>query len=153
MKVFHDTQGKSVLDIGSGAGFPGMVLKIADESIQLTLLDKNPKRILFLKEVARELDLSSIIFLNRSLQDLEKNEISRLFDIVTFRALPKKSMRFINLKRILAPTGSVVRMYSESEGKSEPIFSFLVEVSRWNGFLPYYDLKRTVVRYSLANGD
>ncbi len=51
-KVLPHSFGLRILDIGTGAGFPGMVMKIADQSLHMTLLDKNPKKIVFLKHVA-----------------------------------------------------------------------------------------------------
>ena len=47
-----------VIDVGTGAGFPGMVLKILKPEIEITLLDSLKKRLSFLEEVAKELDLS-----------------------------------------------------------------------------------------------
>ena len=49
----------SVIDVGTGAGFPGMVLKILQPDIELTLLDSLNKRINFLKTVASEIDVSA----------------------------------------------------------------------------------------------
>ncbi len=43
--------GKKVLDVGSGAGFPGLVLRIVDDSLSVTLVDKNPKRIVFFEGI------------------------------------------------------------------------------------------------------
>ena len=50
-----DFKGKSVVDVGTGAGFPGMPLRILEPSIHLTLLDSLNKRIDFLKEVCEDL--------------------------------------------------------------------------------------------------
>ena len=49
-----DVKGKAVADVGTGAGFPGMPLKIVEPSIRMTLLDSLNKRIDFLKEVCAE---------------------------------------------------------------------------------------------------
>jgi 16S rRNA (guanine527-N7)-methyltransferase len=147
-KVWDDTSGKNLLDIGSGAGFPGLVLKIADDSIKLTLLDKSPKRIIFLKHVARELGLSDISFVNRTTQDFVSSETNHFFDVVTFRALPKPSLDSFEARSFLLPHGSLIRMYSESPVSEELQFLLLNEDRRWEGFLPYLNLKRTVIRYS-----
>jgi len=52
-----DFKDAKVLDIGSGAGFPGLPLKIAEPSIELTLLDATKKRVSFLTELCRELSI------------------------------------------------------------------------------------------------
>ena len=50
--------GGKVIDVGTGAGFPGMVLKILKPDLEITLLDSLKKRLVFLEEVAKELDLN-----------------------------------------------------------------------------------------------
>ena len=55
-----DFKGKTVADIGTGAGFPGMPLRIVDPSIHLTLLDSLNKRIDFLKEVCSDLGFTDV---------------------------------------------------------------------------------------------
>jgi len=55
-----DLKGKTVVDVGTGAGFPGMPMKILEPSIQLTLLDSLGKRITFLQEVCNELGLQNV---------------------------------------------------------------------------------------------
>ena len=52
--------GKSVVDVGTGAGFPGLPLRVLEPSIRLTLLDSLNKRIQFLETVCRELDLPDV---------------------------------------------------------------------------------------------
>ena len=56
-KTLH---GRKVIDVGTGGGFPGLVLKILDPSIRLTLLDSLGKRIDFLKEVCSQLGLARV---------------------------------------------------------------------------------------------
>ena len=56
-----DFTGKQVIDVGTGAGFPGVPLKIAEPSIRLTLLDSQAKRIRFLDEVIAVLEKYGVI--------------------------------------------------------------------------------------------
>ena len=55
-------QGKKVIDVGTGAGFPGIPLNIYDPSLQLTLLDSLEKRLKFLQETVKALQLSDVSF-------------------------------------------------------------------------------------------
>ena len=55
-----DLKDKTVVDVGTGAGFPGMPLKILEPSIRMTLLDSLGKRITFLQEVCDELGLQNV---------------------------------------------------------------------------------------------
>ena len=52
--------GKRVIDVGTGGGFPGLPLKIADPSIRMTLLDSQQKRVAFLEETVRDLGLADV---------------------------------------------------------------------------------------------
>lgn len=77
-----------VIDIGCGAGFPGLVLKIAKPEIKLTLLDSLNKRIRFLKDVSKELGLEGIEFLHaRAEEYANKAEYREAFDAVVSRAV------------------------------------------------------------------
>ena len=81
------------LDIGSGAGFPGVVLKILYPNIKLTLLDSNNKKTTFLKELIKELDLNDIDVINLRAEDYIK-EKREYYDLVTARAV--KNMQILN---------------------------------------------------------
>lgn len=78
-----------VIDVGTGAGFPGLVLKIAQPEIKLTLLDSLNKRINFLKEVSHNLSIDEgIEFIHSRAEDGGKNRNLRgQFDTVVSRAV------------------------------------------------------------------
>lgn len=75
-----------VIDVGTGAGFPGLVLKIAKPEINLTLLDSLNKRINFLKEVSSEMGLEGIEFIHARAEDGARREREK-FDTVVSRAV------------------------------------------------------------------
>lgn len=78
----------SLLDIGTGAGFPGMVLKIVFPNIRVTLLDSNHKKTDFLKELVKRLQLSDIEIINARAEEYAQNHLEE-FDMVTSRAVAK----------------------------------------------------------------
>ena len=75
-----------VIDVGCGAGFPGLVLKITKPEIELTLLDSLNKRITFLKEVSTELNLKNINFEHSRAEDGARR-MREKFDTVVSRAV------------------------------------------------------------------
>ncbi len=78
----------SVIDVGTGAGFPGIVLKIARPDINLTLLDSLNKRITFLNEVIEKLELKDAKAVHMRAEDgAKKAEYRETFDIATARAV------------------------------------------------------------------
>lgn len=78
----------SVIDVGTGAGFPGLVLKIAKPEIKLTLLDSLNKRLDFLKFTADELSLDNVEFVHARAEDAGKNVSLRAsFDTAVSRAV------------------------------------------------------------------
>ena len=86
IKALDVTKYNNLLDIGTGAGFPGMVLKIVFPNLEVTLLDSNNKKINFLQELSNKLGLTKINFYHGRAEDFcVKNRES--FDIVTARAV------------------------------------------------------------------
>ena len=82
----------SVMDMGTGAGFPGIPLKIAFPDLRMTLADSLNKRILFLQEVIEELGLKEIEALHARAEELGKNkEYREKFDLVVSRAVANLS--------------------------------------------------------------
>ncbi len=81
-------EGCKVIDVGTGAGLPGIPLKIARPDINVTLLDSLNKRINFLNEVIKELDLIEIKAVHARAEDYGKDEKYReKFDIAVSRAV------------------------------------------------------------------
>lgn len=79
---------KTVIDIGTGAGFPGLVIKIAFPHLKVTLVDALKKRLNFLEVVITELGLTDIECIHSRAEDLGKNKIYREgFDICASRAV------------------------------------------------------------------
>ena len=79
---------QKVCDIGTGAGFPGIVLKIAYPNLEITLVESLTKRCVFLNEVIKELDLKNIKVVNQRAEEFSHNNIE-YFDIITSRAVAK----------------------------------------------------------------
>lgn len=75
----------SLIDVGTGAGFPGMVLKIMFPSIKVTLLDSNNKKIKFLEELKKILNID-VNLINDRVEDFSKNNLNK-YDVVTSRAV------------------------------------------------------------------
>ena len=79
--------GASVIDVGTGAGFPGMVLKIARPDIRLTLLDSLNKRLIFLKTVCDALGIDDVELIHSRAEDGSRTELRDRYDIAVSRAV------------------------------------------------------------------
>lgn len=78
----------TLIDVGTGAGFPGIPIKIAFPHIKVTLLDSLNKRIKFLNQVVEELDLKDVVTLHGRAEDYAKKEEYReQFDLCASRAV------------------------------------------------------------------
>ena len=80
-----------VIDIGSGAGFPGMPLKIADPTIDLTLLDSSSKRINFLKKLCQQIEVDAECIQARAEEYAKESNFRESWDIAVSRAVAKLS--------------------------------------------------------------
>lgn len=79
---------KSIIDVGTGAGFPGIPLKIVSSDIELTLLDSLNKRINFLKEVGKVLELKNVEYIHSRAEDGGNDvNLRENFDIAVSRAV------------------------------------------------------------------
>ena len=108
-----ETQGKeTILDVGTGAGFPGLVLKAACPQLRVALIEPRKNRFFFLKHIARTLHLQGVeMFATRLEENIEVQELSgRRFSFITSRAFTDTS-QFIKLTQpYLKKDGRIVLM-------------------------------------------
>lgn len=93
LKKINIKDGMSVLDLGTGAGFPGLPLKIWRPDLKIVLVDSLQKRIGFLQEVIEKLGLANVELVHSRAEDLAQNESYReRFDFVVSRAVANLSV-------------------------------------------------------------
>ncbi len=92
IKVYNVNQELKVIDIGTGAGFPGIPLKIAFPKLTITLVDSLNKRVTFLNEVISELGLKDIYAIHGRAEDLGRDSSHReKYDLCVSRAVSNLS--------------------------------------------------------------
>ena len=124
--------GFRVMDIGSGAGFPGIPLKIIFPELQLVLVESQRKRCSFLETVVRDLEMEKVKVFNARAEDISGNQAGQ-FDLVIFRAV-SGVQECLNLsERFLPSGGRVVLKKNPGENLkqmvSDPRFLLQKEVS------------------------
>ena len=100
-----------IIDIGTGAGFPGIPLKILNEKLDITLMDSLNKRINFLNEIINKLDLKNIVAIHARAEELARNkEYREKFDIATSRAVANLSTLSEYMLPFVKKNGMVISM-------------------------------------------
>lgn len=92
LSIFNNVdipENSTVIDVGTGAGFPGIVLKIARPDIKLTLLDSLQKRLNFLDTVLSELSLDATLIHSRAEDGGQDIDLRESFDFVVSRAVAR----------------------------------------------------------------
>lgn len=103
---------QSLCDIGTGAGFPGIVLKIFFPNLSITLVDSTLKKCKFLELVIKELELNKIQVLNKRAEEFSK-DVREEYDIVTSRAVaPLKHLLEYSIP-LLKVNGTYIAMKSD----------------------------------------
>lgn len=142
----------SVIEIGSGGGFPSIPLKIMRDDLSFTLLEATGKKCLFLKEVVKELDLKNVEVLNGRAEDLGKDKKYReKFDCVTARAVARLNtlceycLPFVKVKgSFIALKGNADEEIKEAQNAVNILGGKYSLIKEYN--LPLEEAKRTIVK-------
>ncbi len=107
-----------VLDIGTGAGFPGLPLKIAKPNLNIMLLDSSLKKIDFLDYIIKKLELKKIKTIHSTIDDYQK-KASGMFTVVTARALANLETLIKYAEPFLTKNGEMIFLKSQKEIKED----------------------------------
>ena len=166
-KVIDPTKQESLCDVGTGAGFPGLVIKILFPNLKVTLVDSLNKRIEFLKTVINELNLKDIEAIHARAEEFAQSNREK-YDIVTSRAVaPLNILLEYNIpllkenKYFIAYKGIISQEIIDSEhalkelnAKVEKIEEFLLPVEQSNRTLLLIKKEKTTnKKYPRKNAD
>ena len=121
--------GGRLADVGSGAGFPGVAIKILCPAVEITLIEPVAKKVAFLKEVVRTLSLNGVYFVQERFEQLDRGQGS--FDWVCSRALGSHEGIVSWANDRLLPTGSLLLWVGSEDGERIS----LVSGWKWDSFL------------------
>lgn len=145
-----DLSSKSGIDIGTGAGFPGIPLKIIYSDFRITLLDSSIKKIKFLEHIVKILKLTDVEVLYGRAEDFAKKEYREKYDFVFARAIAKLPVLIEICLPFVKIGGIFIAQKSDYEKelkKSEKVLNIiggrLKEIKEIN--VPFLDAKRFLI--------
>ena len=146
-----DINTQSICDLGSGAGFPGLVLAICFRNAKITLIESNGKKCHFLNIVKDKLSLNNVTIINARVEELAKNN-RELFDVVTARAVaPLKHLLEYGIP-LVKVEGYFIAMKASVEEEIKNIDTYYqkLNISKVGEIifnLPKEDSLRTLLKY------
>jgi len=149
-------RGSSLIDIGSGGGFPGIPIKIVRPSLNVLLVDSSRKKVNFLKHVIRCTKLSGIDAIHARAEDLpNKYTFAEYFDVAVCRAFSSLD-HFADLAIPLLKKrkGSMIAMKGRKKESSKYLHTcgeqgFTIQKSTY--VLPFIQAERTVIKITLRS--
>ena len=148
-KIIDLNNEETLCDVGTGAGFPGIVLKIFYPDLKITLVDSLNKRINFLDNVIKELKLEKIETVHARMEEYSKNNIEK-FDVVTARAVAQ--MNF--LLEVSVPMLKIGKYFIAMKGNVENELDYGNALTKLSSTqtniikfkLPYEESNRTLIK-------
>lgn len=142
---------QKICDLGTGAGFPGLVLKIVFPNLDVTLIEATNKKCEFLKLVINKLNLKKIIVINTRAEIYAKNN-REIFDIVTARAVAALKHLLEYAIPLLKVKGYFIPLKSNIDNETINIENYykklkIRQVNKIEFFLPKELSKRTLIKY------
>ena len=134
-------EGKNVLDVGSGAGLPGIIIGLCYPEKNITLVDSVGKKTTFLKQTCAELNLSNITIINKRVEDITTN---KLFDSIIARAFAEMQVLIDLTRHLIEDKGVWYGMKSKKFNEEEIGTNFVVE--KRDIVVPYLDAERYLVK-------
>lgn len=149
--------GASMLDMGSGGGFPGIPLKVVIPSLSVSLADSSRKKITFLKHVIRTIGLEDIEAVQGRAEELANG--AKMFDVIICRAFSSLEMFVGSALPLLAPNGIIislkgkinpeeieaVRASGDKKRGAGKISGLPIDIKIKKYLLPYIDSERTLM--------
>jgi 16S rRNA (guanine527-N7)-methyltransferase len=144
-KGFAPAPGLKLLDMGSGAGFPAIPLRLAHPEIAVTLVESIKKKASFLRHIIRTLKLSGINVVDKRTEELADSLLAT-FDVVTARAFADIGTALAAGTPFLKPGGLMVlsRGPEESVGERQMVRAGVILEKRVPITLPHSDYKRAI---------
>ena len=133
--------GKNILDVGSGAGMPGIIIGLCCPEKKITLVDSVGKKTAFLKQTCAELKLSNITVINKRVEDVRTNN---LFDSIIARAFSDMQMLIDLTKHLIVNKGTWYGMKSKKINEEEINTKYVLE--KRVILVPYLDAERYLVK-------
>jgi 16S rRNA (guanine527-N7)-methyltransferase len=119
----------SLIDIGSGAGFPGLPIKLWAPQLHLTLIESSQKKVAFLRQLSRSLTLTDIdVFPGRA-----EAYTGPVADVVTLRAVERFSSVLPTAARLVAPGGRLALLIGEAQNSQA---TQLLPSAAWDAPVP-----------------
>ena len=150
IKSIDLTKNLNVLDVGTGAGFPGIVLKIVFPNLKITLLDSLNKRINYLNEIIKELDLKDIETKWIRIEDYAKVEKEK-YDLIVSRAVSHLGILIETTLPLLKINSYMIAMKGDASSELKEsakiltnIKAKIVDIKTFN--LPVENSLRTLVK-------
>lgn len=141
LAIVPHIEGRNILDVGSGAGLPGIIIGLCCPEKNITLVDSVGKKTAFLKQTCAELNLTNIKVIHNR---VEKIIIDKLFDSIITRAFAEMQILIDLTSHLIEKKGSWYGMKSKKISEEEISKNYVAE--RKVILVPFLDAERYLVK-------